>query len=256
MKLGSGRPRRRFHAARHAAAGSPDPPLPPARIPAPPLRRAPRRRRRRRSVELAVVKSPIVGTFYRSPEPGAASFVEIGQRVKKDQVLCIIEAMKLMNEITSEYDGEIVSVYVENGKPVQYGERLFAIRTDAGTDVQENPDRQPRRNRAARDLRLPRARDQDRRGLFGGRRELAARPLRRRGRLHRPGAQRRQLPERAGGASAPPRSPAPTRSIPATGSCRRAPTSPKSARPATSSSSGPRRTSSACSATRRARAAR
>jgi acetyl-CoA carboxylase biotin carboxyl carrier protein len=81
------------------------------------------------SVELAVVKSPIVGTFYRSPEPGAAAFVEVGQRVKKDQVLCIIEAMKLMNEITSEYDGEIVSAYVENGKPVQYGERLFAIRT-------------------------------------------------------------------------------------------------------------------------------
>jgi acetyl-CoA carboxylase biotin carboxyl carrier protein len=81
------------------------------------------------SVELAVVKSPIVGTFYRSPEPGAAPFVEVGQRVKKDQVLCIIEAMKLMNEITSEYEGEIVSAYVENGKPVQYGERLFAIRT-------------------------------------------------------------------------------------------------------------------------------
>ena len=80
-------------------------------------------------VELAVVKSPIVGTFYRSSEPGAAAFVEIGQRVKKDQVLCIIEAMKLMNEITSEYDGEIASIYVENGKPVQYGERLFAIRT-------------------------------------------------------------------------------------------------------------------------------
>jgi acetyl-CoA carboxylase biotin carboxyl carrier protein len=80
-------------------------------------------------LELAVVKSPIVGTFYRAPEPGAPSFVEIGQRVKKDQVLCIIEAMKLMNEITSEYDGEIVSAYVENGKPVQYGERLFAIKT-------------------------------------------------------------------------------------------------------------------------------
>ena len=80
-------------------------------------------------LELAVVKSPIVGTFYRSPEPGASSFVEIGQYVKKDQVLCIIEAMKLMNEITSEYEGEIVSAYVENGKPVQYGERLFAIRT-------------------------------------------------------------------------------------------------------------------------------
>jgi acetyl-CoA carboxylase biotin carboxyl carrier protein len=80
-------------------------------------------------VELAVVKSPIVGTFYRSPEPGAPAFVEIGQHVKKDQVLCIIEAMKLMNEITSEFEGELVSAYVENGKPVQYGERLFAIRT-------------------------------------------------------------------------------------------------------------------------------
>lgn len=80
-------------------------------------------------IELAVVKSPIVGTFYRSPEPGAASFVEVGASVKKGQVLCIIEAMKLMNEIDSEYDGEVVNIYVENGQPVQYGERLFAIRT-------------------------------------------------------------------------------------------------------------------------------
>ena len=79
-------------------------------------------------IELAVVKSPIVGTFYRSPEPGAPAFVEIGTTVKKGQVLCIIEAMKLMNEIDSEYDGEIVNVYVESGQPVQYGERLFAIR--------------------------------------------------------------------------------------------------------------------------------
>ena len=81
------------------------------------------------ALELAVVKSPIVGTFYRAAEPGAPPFVEVGQHVKKDEVLCIIEAMKLMNEITSEYDGEVVSVYVENGKPVQYGERLFAIKT-------------------------------------------------------------------------------------------------------------------------------
>ena len=80
-------------------------------------------------VELAVVKSPIVGTFYRSAEPGAASLVDVGTSVKKGQVLCIIEAMKLMNEIDSEYDGEVVNVYVENGQPVQYGERLFAIRT-------------------------------------------------------------------------------------------------------------------------------
>jgi len=80
-------------------------------------------------IELAVVKSPIVGTFYRSAEPGAAPFVDIGTIVKKGQVLCIIEAMKLMNEIDSEYDGEVVNIYVENGQPVQYGERLFAIRT-------------------------------------------------------------------------------------------------------------------------------
>jgi acetyl-CoA carboxylase biotin carboxyl carrier protein len=80
-------------------------------------------------IELAVVKSPIVGTFYRSSEPGAPAFIEIGSTVKKGQVLCIIEAMKLMNEIDCEYDGEVVNVYVENGQPVQYGERLFAIRT-------------------------------------------------------------------------------------------------------------------------------
>ncbi len=80
-------------------------------------------------IELAVVKSPIVGTFYRSSEPGSPAFVEIGSTVKKGQVLCIIEAMKLMNEIDSEYDGEVVNVYVENGQPVQYGERLFAMRT-------------------------------------------------------------------------------------------------------------------------------
>ena len=78
---------------------------------------------------LHVINSPIVGTFYRSPEPGAPPFVEIGSQVKKGQVLCIIEAMKLMNEIDSEYDGEIVTVYAESGQPVQYGERLFAIRT-------------------------------------------------------------------------------------------------------------------------------
>ena len=76
----------------------------------------------------AIVKAPLVGTFYRAPSPDAAPFVEIGQAVRQGQVLCIIEAMKLMNEIESEYDGEIVKVFVESGLPVQYGERLFAIR--------------------------------------------------------------------------------------------------------------------------------
>ena len=78
--------------------------------------------------ELAVVKSPIVGTFYHAPEPGAPAFASVGDVVRKGQVLCIFEAMKLMNEIESEYDGEIVKAYVENGQPVQFGERLFAIK--------------------------------------------------------------------------------------------------------------------------------
>ena len=78
--------------------------------------------------ELCIVKSPIVGTFYRSAEPGAKPFVSVGDTVRKGQVLCIIEAMKLMNEIDSEYDGEVTSIYIENGQAVQYGERLFAIK--------------------------------------------------------------------------------------------------------------------------------
>ena len=76
---------------------------------------------------LITTTSPIVGTFYRSPSPEAASFIEIGQRVKKGQVLCIIEAMKLMNEIESESDGIVVKALVENGQPVEYGEPLFLI---------------------------------------------------------------------------------------------------------------------------------
>jgi acetyl-CoA carboxylase biotin carboxyl carrier protein len=74
-------------------------------------------------MDLVIVKSPIVGTFYRASEPGAKPFVEIGQQVRLGQVLCIIEAMKLMNEINAESEGEIVKVFVENGQPVQYGER-------------------------------------------------------------------------------------------------------------------------------------
>lgn len=76
---------------------------------------------------LITVTSPIVGTFYRSPSPDAPSFVDVGLRVKKGQVLCIIEAMKLMNEIESEADGILVKALVENGQPVEYGEPLFLI---------------------------------------------------------------------------------------------------------------------------------
>ncbi|MBI3048241.1 MAG: acetyl-CoA carboxylase biotin carboxyl carrier protein [Acidobacteria bacterium] len=99
-------------AAAPAAAGVPGPALTPAE----------------EDVELVIVKSPIVGTFHRATEPGARPFAEVGDRVKQGQVLCIIEAMKLMNEINAEVDGEVVKVYVENGQAVQYGERLFAIR--------------------------------------------------------------------------------------------------------------------------------
>ena len=74
------------------------------------------------------ITSPFVGTFYRTPSPEAPSFVEVGQRVRKGQVLCIIEAMKLMNEIEAEVDGSIVAVLAENGQPVEYGEPLFQIR--------------------------------------------------------------------------------------------------------------------------------
>jgi acetyl-CoA carboxylase biotin carboxyl carrier protein len=77
---------------------------------------------------LHVIKSPIVGTFYRSRDPNSPPFVEPGDRVKAGQVLCIIEAMKMMNEIESEVAGEVVRVFRENGNPVQYGEPLFSVR--------------------------------------------------------------------------------------------------------------------------------
>jgi acetyl-CoA carboxylase biotin carboxyl carrier protein len=81
-------------------------------------------------VPLAVITAPIVGTLYLSAEPGSRPFAEVGTRVKKGQVLCIIEAMKLMNEIECECDGEIAAVYVDNGHPVQFGDRLFAVKVD------------------------------------------------------------------------------------------------------------------------------
>jgi acetyl-CoA carboxylase biotin carboxyl carrier protein len=79
---------------------------------------------------LVTVKSPIVGTFYRAPDPGSPPFVNAGDHVRVGQVLCIIEAMKLMNEIEAEVAGEIVRIHHESGQPVQYGEPLFDIRPD------------------------------------------------------------------------------------------------------------------------------
>jgi len=74
------------------------------------------------------VRSPIVGTFYRAPNPDAEPFVKAGDRVEPGRVLCIIEAMKLMNEIEAEVSGELVKIYVENGEPVEFGQALFGIR--------------------------------------------------------------------------------------------------------------------------------
>ena len=77
---------------------------------------------------LHIIKSPIVGTFYASPAPNAPPFVKVGDTVEIGQVLCIVEAMKLMNEIEAEVGGEIARIYVENGQPVEYGQSLFAVK--------------------------------------------------------------------------------------------------------------------------------
>ena len=103
-----------------AAAGSSQvAPPPAAAVPPPPEPES----------DLHIVKSPIVGTFYGSPSPGAAPFVSPGDHVEKGQVICIIEAMKLMNEIESDASGEIVRCLVTNGQPIEYGQPLFSIRT-------------------------------------------------------------------------------------------------------------------------------
>ena len=107
-------------AAPAAVALPPAPAAPVAASPAAPAVQA-------EDVDWAVLKSPIVGTFYRSPEPGAPLFTDVGSRVKKGQVLCIIEAMKLMNEIESDADGVVKAVLVENGQPVEYGEPLIIL---------------------------------------------------------------------------------------------------------------------------------
>ena len=82
----------------------------------------------RSSEELHLVKSPIVGTFYESPSPGTEAFVKVGTYVEAGKVLCIVEAMKLMNEIESDVSGEVMRIFVENGQPVEYGQPLFGIR--------------------------------------------------------------------------------------------------------------------------------
>jgi len=100
------------------APGAPQPALP-APAAAPPAEA---------EADGTIVRSPIVGTFYRSPDPNSPAFASVGDTVKVGQVLCIIEAMKLMNEIESEMAGEVTRIHPENGQPVQYGDPLFTIR--------------------------------------------------------------------------------------------------------------------------------
>jgi acetyl-CoA carboxylase biotin carboxyl carrier protein len=82
----------------------------------------------RSTEDLHLVKSPIVGTYYESPSPGSEAFVKVGAHVETGQTLCIVEAMKLMNEIESDASGEVIRIFVENGQPVEYGQPLFGIR--------------------------------------------------------------------------------------------------------------------------------
>ncbi len=98
-----------------AAAAAPPAALPEAELPG----------------DVHLITSPIVGTFYRAPSPEAEAFADVGSRIAKGKVLCIIESMKLMNEIESDVDGEVVAIYPRNGQPVEYGEKLFAIRLAA-----------------------------------------------------------------------------------------------------------------------------
>jgi len=97
--------------------GYPSGPAAPAAVPAP-----------SEEAGLHFVTSPMVGTFYRAPSPTSAPFVEVGDQVKKGQTLCIVEAMKLMNEIDADLDGIVKDIYCENAKPVEFGAKLFSIR--------------------------------------------------------------------------------------------------------------------------------
>jgi acetyl-CoA carboxylase biotin carboxyl carrier protein len=102
--------------------------MPASAVSAPPASEAPKTEVKDEAEGLHTVKSPIVGTFYESPSPGSPAFVKPGDQIQVGQVLCIIEAMKLMNEIESEYAGEVMKRLVSNGQPVEYGQPLFLIR--------------------------------------------------------------------------------------------------------------------------------
>ena len=115
--------------ARLMGTGAPAPAAAPVPVAHPPVASAPVAPAVAEEEVLHILKSPIVGTFYESPSPGSSAFVATGDRVEKGQVVCIVEAMKLMNEIEADAAGEIVKRLVTNGQPIEYGQPLFAIRT-------------------------------------------------------------------------------------------------------------------------------
>jgi acetyl-CoA carboxylase biotin carboxyl carrier protein len=113
-----------------AAAPEFKPASPPAAAPSPASPNpAAEEARREQEAGLHYITSPMVGTFYRAPNPTSPPFIEAGEPVKKKQTLCIIEAMKLMNEIECDADGVVKEIFVENAKPVEFGQRLFSIQT-------------------------------------------------------------------------------------------------------------------------------
>jgi len=112
-------------AVHHAAAA-------PVSAPAPAPAAAPGADKAARDTRGAEITSPMVGTFYRAPSPDASPYAEVGDRVRKDTTVCIVEAMKVMNEIKAEVEGEILEILVQNGEPVEFGQPLFLVRPTAG----------------------------------------------------------------------------------------------------------------------------
>jgi acetyl-CoA carboxylase biotin carboxyl carrier protein len=99
-----------------------------AAAPAPPPAPTAQQKEEESEAGLHIITSPIVGTFYRAPNPESDSFVNVGDRITKGKVLCIVEAMKLMNEIESDVEGVLTKIYPQNGQPIEYGEKLFAVK--------------------------------------------------------------------------------------------------------------------------------
>ncbi|MEQ1505168.1 MAG: acetyl-CoA carboxylase biotin carboxyl carrier protein [Myxococcota bacterium] len=125
LRLRLGPPPAHMHAVHAMQSGPVQVAAAPAAAPAPAAPGAPAAKA---NDGLVVIESPMVGTFYRSPSPGAPMFVEVGDSVQKGKTLCIVEAMKLMNEIEAEVGGTIAEILVENAQPVQFGQPLFKIR--------------------------------------------------------------------------------------------------------------------------------